>query len=90
MCTLAWVGKILLVVGGLNWGLVGLGMLLGVTESWNVLNLLLGSVPKLEGLVYLLVGLAAVMKIFGGCRCGKCKDGICTSCTDQGKTEAQM
>ncbi len=43
---------ILLVVGGLNWGLTGLG--------FNVVNMILGSVPSLEMIVYLLVGASAV------------------------------
>ena len=44
----------LLVVGGLNWGLVGLN------PTWNVVNMLLGSMPTVEMLVYVLVGLSAV------------------------------
>ena len=90
ICTVATISKILLIAGGLNWGLVGLGILFGVTESWNVLNTLLGSMPVVEGLVYVLVGLAAVMEIFGGCRCGRCKNGVCASCVEEEKTEAKM
>ena len=63
--------KVLLIIGGLNWGLVGLGMLLGNGSAWNVVNMLLGSMPAVEAIVYLLVGVAAVMKIFG-CGCRKC------------------
>lgn len=55
----AW---ILLIVGGLNWGLVGLG-------GWNVVNIVLGSVPLLERLVYVLVGVAALLALAEG----KCK-----------------
>lgn len=62
----AWV---LLVVGGLNWGLVGLGGFMG--SNWNVVNLLLGSWPKLEWLVYVLVGVSAVMSMMH-CRCKTC------------------
>jgi uncharacterized membrane protein YuzA (DUF378 family) len=47
---------ILLVVGGLNWGLVALG--------YNVVDMLLGSWPQLERALYLLVGLAAIYKLF--------------------------
>ena len=61
--------KVLLIIGGLNWGLVGLGMLLG--SDLNVVNMILGPVPFLEAIVYLLVCVAAVMKIFG-CGCRKC------------------
>ena len=46
------VAFILLVIGGLNWGLSALG--------YNVVNMVLGSWPQVETIVYLLVGLAAV------------------------------
>ncbi|MBU6388406.1 DUF378 domain-containing protein [Patescibacteria group bacterium] len=49
---------ILLVIGGLNWGLIAIGYWMG--SNWNVVNLLLGSWPWLENLVYLLVGLSAL------------------------------
>ena len=69
LCLLAF---ILLVVGGLNWGLVGLGMLLG--SNLNVVNLLLGNWPTVEAVVYILVGLAALKKLIGMVMChgGKC------------------
>jgi uncharacterized membrane protein YuzA (DUF378 family) len=60
---------ILTVIGGLNWGLVALGMYMG--SNWNVVNLLLGSWPGVENLVYLLVGLSALAFAFthkGDCR----------------------
>lgn len=53
---------ILLAVGGLNWLLVGLGGFLG--SDWNVVHLILGSIPMLELLVYVLVGLSAVYELF--------------------------
>lgn len=53
----------LLIVGALNWGLVGLGMLLG-GEGWNVVNMIFGAWPMLEGLVYVLVGAAGVWKLW--------------------------
>lgn len=43
----------LLVVGGLNWGLWALFGL-------NLVNTVLGGVPTLEKLVYILVGVSAV------------------------------
>jgi uncharacterized membrane protein YuzA (DUF378 family) len=67
-----WITKILVIIGGINWGLVGLGMLLSSSSNWNVVNMLLGSVPVVEGVVYVLVGLSAIMMIFG-CKCAKCK-----------------
>lgn len=52
MKSLHMVAWILLVVGGLNWGLTAL--------NFNLVNMLLGSWPTVEKLVYLLVGLSAV------------------------------
>lgn len=54
--------SILLVVGGLNWGLVALGNWAG--SNWNVVNLILGSWPTVENIVYLLVGLSALSFLF--------------------------
>ena len=53
MKTLKMVAYLLVVVGALNWGLVGL-------MDVNLVNLLLGSSPMLEKVVYVLVGLSAV------------------------------
>lgn len=65
----------LLLIGGLNWGLTGLGML--IDTNLNVVNLLLGKWPVAEAIVYLLVGLAAikvlVMLAMGRSCCGECK-----------------
>ena len=59
--SLHMVSWILLIVGGLNWLLVGLGGFVG--GNWNVVNLILGSWPALEWLVYILVGLSAIYEI---------------------------
>ena len=66
-----------MVIGALNWGLVGLGMLLGKMDTWNVVRMVLGSMPTVEGIVYLLVGIAGLMMLFG-CRCKKCS--TCATC----------
>ena len=47
------VALVLVVVGGLNWGLVGL-------FKFDLVQAILGGVPILARLVYILVGLAAV------------------------------
>ena len=60
MKVLHMIGFILLVVGGLNWGLVGLGWVVGGGSDWNVVHMILGSSSTLEGIVYILVGLSAV------------------------------
>jgi len=56
---LSLVGTLLVVVGALNWGLVGLSGLLGY-PSWNLVEMLLGSMPVLANLVYVLVGVAGL------------------------------
>lgn len=53
---------ILVAIGGLNWGLVGIGEFAG-GSNWNVINLVLGSWPSVEWIVYILVGLAAIYLI---------------------------
>ncbi len=53
---------ILLAVGGLNWGLIGLGGFTG--NDWNLVHMILGSLPWLEWIVYLLVGLSTIWLIF--------------------------
>ncbi len=55
MKSLHKVAYILLVVGGLNWGLEALG--------FNLVNMLVGSWPMVERLVYLLVGVSAVYEV---------------------------
>ena len=47
------IALILVLVGGLNWGLVGL-------LNINLVTLILGSVPILVTIVYDLVGLSAI------------------------------
>ena len=69
MCQVHKVAWVLLIVGGLNWGLVALGSYMG--SNWNVVNLLLGSWPAVETVVYLLVGLSALALLIthkGDCR----------------------
>lgn len=53
---------VLVIIGGLNWGLIALGSYLG--GNWNIVNLVLGSWSAVEMLVYLLVGVSAVVLIF--------------------------
>ena len=57
MGALDWAVFVLLVVGALNWGLVGLADI-------NIVQLILGSIPMLERLVYILVGVAGIWKLY--------------------------
>ena len=88
-CVVKKTCKVLLIIGGLNWGLVGVGMLMN--SDWNVVKMIFGSIPTLEAIVYILVGVAAIMKIFG-CRCKKCM-ATCASCEshdDASSADKQM
>ncbi|MBU1203754.1 MAG: DUF378 domain-containing protein [Nanoarchaeota archaeon] len=53
--TWTWVALILLIVGGLNWGLVGI-------FSWNLVDAIFGTF--LQRIIYTLVGVAAIYTIF--------------------------
>ncbi|MFH1201219.1 MAG: DUF378 domain-containing protein [bacterium] len=84
-CVLRKIRKVLLIAGGLNWGLVGVGMLIDV--NLNVIYLLFGGVPALEAAIYVLLGLAAILKIFG-CRCKECMT-ACANC-EVSNTDAKV
>lgn len=71
MCGPSKIAWILVIIGGLNWGLIGVGMLM--RQNWDVVNLLLGGSPTIEAIVYILVGVATVA-VLVGCKCKKCKD----------------
>ncbi|HUC88545.1 MAG TPA: DUF378 domain-containing protein [Candidatus Paceibacterota bacterium] len=81
-CVSSKIAWILVVIGGLNWGIIGLGMLMG--SDWNVVSMLLGSWPIALSIVYLLVGIATLVKLFG-CPCKKCKEG-CKDCQVEAPT----
>lgn len=52
------ISRWLLVIGGLNWGLVGIGYFANI--NLNLVTMIFGKVPVLEAVVYILVGAAAV------------------------------
>lgn len=60
MCAGHKVAFILLVVGGLNWGLVALG--------YNLVEMVLG-MGMAAKVVYGLVGVSAIMMLFAGGKC---------------------
>ena len=57
MKTLDLIAIILLIIGGLNWGLVGL-------FDFNLVSYIFGSFPLITKLIYDIVGLAAIYKIY--------------------------
>ncbi len=55
MKALHMIAFVLIVIGGLNWGLVG-------AFNYNLVHAILGSVSSLERIVYILVGLSAILE----------------------------
>ncbi len=60
MKILHMVAALLVGIGAINWGLIGLSGFVGGGANWNAVNLLLGTWPQVEWLVYILVGLSGV------------------------------
>ena len=54
---LDWIALVLVIVGGLNWGLVGL-------FQFDLVELILGAIPILQRIVYVLVGISAAYTIY--------------------------
>lgn len=73
-CVGHWVMWGLLIIGGLNWGLVGI-------FNFDLVATIFGDMSVVSRIVYILVALSAVTALFGGCRCKKCcgKGGACGS-----------
>ena len=57
MSVLDWIAFVLVVVGGLNWGLVGF-------FSFDLVATIFGDMSIISRIVYALVGLAALYGIF--------------------------
>ena len=51
-----YAADILVIVGGINWGLIGL-------LNFNLVAAIFGSIPVLEKLIYILVGISAIYSI---------------------------
>ncbi len=78
MKSLHCVSFALVIIGALNWGLVAIANLVGGDLNLNVVNVLLGSWPIVENVVYLLVGLAAIcLLVCCGRDCKTCESGSC-------------
>ena len=59
-----WISMILLIVGGLNWGLVGLA-------DFDLVATLFGEGSGLSRIVYILVGLAALYSLYTTTKMGR-------------------
>ncbi|MFH1663844.1 MAG: DUF378 domain-containing protein [archaeon] len=51
------IALVLVIIGGLNWGLVGIA-------NMDLVKIIFGSIPVLAQLVYVLVGLSALYMIY--------------------------
>jgi hypothetical protein len=63
-CGVHWVAFVLVIIGAINWGLVG-------AFDWNLVNTLFGGIPTVEMIIYILVGISGIVMIF---------DGMCKGC----------
>lgn len=52
-----WLSLVLIIVGGLNWGLVG-------AFNYNLVDSIFGADSALSRIIYVLVGLSAVYMVF--------------------------
>ena len=67
-CVICKLVCLLVIVGALNWGLVG-------AFQFNVVERLLGNIPHAVNIIYILVGVAGLLKLiscFKACPCS-CK-----------------
>jgi len=61
---LDWVAVILVIVGGLNWGLIG-------AFNFDLVATIFGAMTMLSKIVYILVGLSAVYMIYTAAKLAK-------------------
>ena len=64
LSALDWVALILIIVGGLNWGLVG-------AFKFDLVAAILGSMSAVARIVYILVGLSAIYTLILLAKLGK-------------------
>ncbi len=65
MGTIDWIALILVIVGALNWGLVG-------AFNFNLVDTLFGAGAVVGRIVYILVGLCGIYKLFTCCGANCC------------------
>ena len=59
---MAHIAKILLIIGGINWGLIGLGRF--INKDLNFIDLLSAFYPYLPAIIYSIIGVIAIFLIF--------------------------
>ncbi len=58
MSAVGWIAFVLVIIGGLNWGLVGL-------FNYDLVAAIFGSMSMISRIVYTLVGVGALFMIYG-------------------------
>lgn len=84
-CGPSKIALFLIIIGALNWGLVGFSRFFG--QELNIVNILLDRWPMIEAGVYALVGIAGIVAMFH-CRCKQCQ--ACDTCSVEGSAESKM
>ena len=80
MHNLKKVAYVLVLIGALNWGLVGIFGL-------DIVTLIFGSLPMIVSIVYVLIGLSALYLIIGRTKKCSCSEDECTCKIDVNKKE---
>lgn len=57
MNTLDWIAHILVIIGGVNWGLVG-------AADLNLVDMIFGAGNMIGDIIYVLVGISALYMLF--------------------------
>lgn len=57
LTAITWVALILVIIGGLNWGLVGI-------FNFDLVATIFGEMSALSRIIYILVGLSAIFMLF--------------------------
>lgn len=68
-CVASSIGYYLVIIGALNWGLVGISDF--TNTNLNLVYMIFGGMSMLESLVYIVIGVAGVMLLIG-CTCSTC------------------
>ena len=57
------IAMVLIILGAINWGLVGIGAYMG-GQNWNLVEILFKEWPEVINLVYVIIGVAGVWALY--------------------------
>lgn len=65
-----WIALILVIIGAINWGLVGIA-------NFNLVEFVFGGLTIISRIIYILVGISGIVLIYTAtkCCCSFCKGG---------------